>query len=113
MRRKIVMLLIFGSLCVSSSSLCEAQEKGYFTQMGQTFTRGVKNVVSFPWEIPVTIKEHDALNDGNPRFFRDTAGFFDGAFRALSRFGCGAWDMVWAFVPGDQQGLPLKPETFF
>ena len=64
-------------------------------------------------EIPATIKEHDAQNNGTPRFVRDTAGFFDGTLRALTRFGCGAWDMVWCVVPGNQEGLPLKPESFF
>ena len=113
MRRKIVMLLIAGALFAGLSPVCEAQEQGYFTKLGQTFTRGIKNVVSFPWEIPTTIREHDSQDNGNPRVFRDTAGFFDGTFRALERFGCGAWDMVWAFVPGAQEGLPLKPETFF
>ena len=113
MRKKIVLLLIFGSFCAVSSPVCKGQEQSYFAKMGQTFTRGIKNVVSFPWEIPVTIQKHDAQDDGSPRAFRDTAGFFDGAFRALSRLGCGAWDMVWAVVPGDQEGLPLKPETFF
>jgi len=100
-------------LMTSFSSVSLAQEQGYFTQLGHTFTRGVKNVVSFPWEIPVTIQKHDQTDDGNPRVFRDTAGFFDGTFRALARFGCGAWDMVFSLVPGQQESLPLTPETFF
>jgi hypothetical protein len=113
MRKKIALLLIAGSFCVVLSPVCKAQEQSYFSKLGQTFTRGIKNVVSFPWEIPVTIKKRDAQDDGSPRVFRDTTGFFDGAFRALGRFGCGAWDMVFSIVPGDQEGLPLKPETFF
>ena len=113
MRKKILGLLIVGLLFAVACPVCEAQQKGYFAQMGQTFTRGVKNVVSFPWEIPSTIQVYDQKSDGNPRAFRDTAGFFDGMFRALTRFGCGAWDMAWAVVPGEQEGLPLIPETFF
>ena len=54
-----------------------AYPPGYWKQMGITFTRGVKNLVSFPWEIPATIAKHDNEDNGNPRFFRDTAGFFD------------------------------------
>jgi len=88
-------------------------EPGYFFRLGKTFTRGVKNLVSFPWEIPTTIKEYDSKTNGNPRAFRDMAGFVDGAFRSLTRFGCGAWDIVFSLVPGDQDSLPLKPETFF
>ncbi len=113
MKKTILTFFIAAMLFVGLCPLCAAQEQSYLTQLGHTFTRGVKNVVSFPWEIPTAIKEHDAKDDGNPRVFRDTAGFFDGSFRALERFGCGAWDMVWAFVPGNQEGLPLKPETFF
>ena len=113
MRQRMVIFLIIGMLSSVLCPVCNAQERGYFSQMGQTFTRGIKNVVSFPWEIPATIKEHDAQNNGTPRFVRDTAGFFDGTLRALTRFGCGAWDMVWCVVPGNQEGLPLKPESFF
>ena len=113
MKKKILGLLIVGLLFVTACPVCKAEEKGYFTQLGQTFTRGIKNVVSFPWEIPATIREYDQKTEGNPRVYRDTSGFFDGTFRALTRFGCGAWDMIFSLVPGDQQGLPLKPETFF
>ena len=90
-----------------------ASEAGYGAKLTRTFNRGWKNVVSAPYEIPYTIGQWDTKSDGNPRFYRDTAGFFDGAFRMVTRLGCGAWDMLWAFVPGDQEGLPLEPETFF
>ncbi len=113
MKTKILALLIVGAIFTALSPVCAAQEQGYFTQMGRTFTRGIKNVVSFPYAIPAAIREHDGQNDGSPRAFRDTAGFFDGSFRALKRLGCGVWDMLWCVVPGDQEGLPLKPETFF
>lgn len=99
--------------CIAFGPVCEAQEKGYFTQLGQTFTRGVKNLVSFPWEVPATIAKHDNEDNGDPRFFRDTAGFFDGVFRAVTRLGCGAWDIAFSLVPGQQNDLPLKPETLF
>ena len=113
MRVKLTGLMLVALLCLSLSPVCLAQEPGYFSQMGHVFTRGLKNLVSFPWEIPVTIKEHDQTDDGNPRVFRDTAGFFDGTFRAVTRLGCGVWDIFFSIVPGDQNDLPLKPETFF
>ena len=110
LRKAGVLLLILMLVQVSS---IYAAEKGYWSQLGSTFVRGVKNVVNSPYEIPYTIQQHDQSQSGNPRAFRDAAGFFDGVFRTLTRLGCGVWDMAWAFVPGDQQGLPIDPETFF
>jgi hypothetical protein len=106
----LVSVLLF---CVSFSPAYAAEESGYFTQFGQAFTRGLKNIVSFPWEIPSTISRHDQKTDGNPRVFRDMAGFVDGTFRAVTRFGCGVWDVLFSVVPGQQNELPLKPDTFF
>ncbi len=113
MRIRMTGLMLVLLFCLAFSPACAAEEQGYFAQMGQSFTRGVKNLVSFPWEIPATIAKHDREDNGDPRLFRDTAGFFDGTFRALTRFGCGAWDVVFSLVPGDQNDLPLKPETLF
>ena len=90
-----------------------AEEPGYFTQMGQALTRGFKNIVSFPWEIPSTIGRYDQKDDGNYRAFRDAAGFVDGTFRAVTRLGCGIGDVLFSVVPGQQNELLLKPETLF
>jgi len=106
--------LLFISLWFALLSPAYAEpEPGYFTQLGRTFTRGVKNIVSFPWEIPLTVKEYDGKTNGNSRAIRDMAGVVDGTFRSLTRLGCGLWDVVFAFVPGDQDDLPLKPQTLF
>ena len=106
----LVFVLLF---CLVFCPLCVAQEPGYFTQMGQAFTRGLKNMVSFPWEIPSTIGRYDQKTDGNSRVFKDMAGFVDGTFRAVTRLGSGVWNVLFAAVPGQQDGLPLKPETLF
>lgn len=111
MRVKAIIVAVL--LCAFFQFPVYAAGEGYFTKLGKTFTRGVKNVVTSPWELPYTIHQHDKTDDGNPRVFRDTAGIFDGIFRVATRFGCGAWDMLFCLVPGDQDGLPLKPETFF
>jgi hypothetical protein len=106
--------LVFAVLCcLVFSSAYAAEEPGYFTQLGQAFTRGLKNMVSFPWEIPSTISRYDQKTEGNPRVFRDAAGFVDGTFRAVTRLGCGVWDILFSLVPGQQNELPLKPETLF
>jgi hypothetical protein len=106
----LMLVLLF---CLASSSAYAAEEPGYFTQMGQAFTRGLKNIVGFPWEIPSTIGRFDQKNDGNPRAFRDAAGFVDGTFRAVTRMCSGLWDVAFSVVPGQQNELPLKPETLF
>ncbi len=113
MRVRITGLVFAVLFCLSLGTDCWAQEQGYFVQMGQALTRGVKNMVSFPWEIPATIKQHDQDDNGNPRIFRDTAGFIDGMFRAATRLGCGVWDVLFSAVPGQQNELPLKPEALF
>ena len=112
MRARMTGLMFVLLFCLASSAYA-AEEPGYFTQMGQVFTRGVKNMVSFPWEIPSTIGRYDQKNDGNFRAFRDAAGFVDGTFRAVTRLCCGAWDVLFSVVPGQQNELPLKPEAFF
>jgi hypothetical protein len=113
MRTRLTCFVFVWLFCLSFGSVCQAQEQGYFAQMGHTFTRGLKNLVSFPWEVPATIAKHDREDNGNPRLFRDTAGFFDGTFRAITRLGCGAWDVIFCLVPGQQDELPLTPKTLF
>ncbi len=113
MRSKCLLAMAGFVVFLSVAPTVFAAEQGYFAKLGATFSRGVRNVVSSPYEIPYTIGKYDGKNDGNPRVFRDVAGFFDGVFRTVTRFGSGAWDIAWAFIPGDQEGLPLEPETFF
>ena len=113
MRVRMTGLMFVFLFCLVLGPVCFAQEQGYFAQMGQAFTRGVKNMVSFPWEIPATIAKHDRDNDGNPRAFRDAAGFVDGTFRAMTRLGCGVWDVLFSVVPGQQEELPITPKSLF
>jgi len=112
-RARMMCLLSAMLLCFAFSPTCFAQEQGYFSQMGHTFSRGVKNLVSFPWEIPATIAKHDREDNGNPRFLRDAAGLADGTYRAVTRLGCGFFDVAFSVVPGQQNELPLTPESFF
>ena len=113
MKVRMTGLVLVFLLGLTFSSAYAYPEPGYFPQLGKTFARGVKNLVSFSWEIPSTIKQYDGKMDGNFRVFRDMAGFVDGTFRSLTRLGCGFWDIAFSFVPGQQDGLPLKPEAFF
>lgn len=113
MRIRVIGLMFVLLFCSVFSPAYAAEEPGYFTQLGQAFTRGLKNMVSFPWEIPSTMDRYDKKTDGNTRVFRNAAGFVDGTFRAVTRLGCGVWDVLFSVVPGQQNELPLKPETLF
>ena len=113
MRLKLIGFALLVLISLPFIPFSEAKEVGYFRQLTRTFSRGVVNMITSPWEIPYTIRQHDLKNDGNPRIFRDIAGFFDGVFRTVTRLGCGFWDVAFSVVPGDQEGLPLKPKTFF
>lgn len=105
-------IFIFLLMVLMPFRAAHANPPGYWKQMGITFSRGVKNLVSWPYEIPYTIAQYDKQTK-NSRVFRDTAGFFDGTFRAVTRFGCGVWDVFSSLVPGQQDSLPLNPEAFF
>ncbi len=86
-------------------------EESYGAAMKRDLGRGFKNVISFPLEIPMTIQEyHEA--PGLPAA-RHLAGFADGIFQGVARFGSGAWDFVAALTPGIQEGLPVQPQTLF
>jgi hypothetical protein len=112
MRVRWVAFILILTVLLPFHAAC-ANPPGYWKQMGITFTRGLKNIVSAPYEIPATIAKHHGDDNGNPRFFRDTAGFFDGIFRTVTRGASGLWDVVFAVVPGEQNEFQLKPETFF
>ncbi|MBU9889369.1 MAG: hypothetical protein KTQ49_05835 [Candidatus Omnitrophica bacterium] len=112
MRGGLTGLVLVFMLCLPTSFSFAAEEPGYFTQLGRTFGRGFKNVVSSPWELPYTIGQYDR-GTANYRVFRDTAGFVDGLGRVVTRCSSGIWDVVFSLVPGAQDGILLEPETFF
>lgn len=107
-KKSTVLLALFVLFCAPYASA----ETGYFQAMKHDWVRGLKNVVGFPLEIPVTIqKYHESA--GYP-VVRHLAGFTDGVFRAIVRAGSGLWDLVPAsLIPGIQEGLPVSPETLF
>ncbi len=108
--RWVVLILILTMLMPLNAAY--ANPPGYWKQMGISFTRGLKNIVSCPYEIPYTIAQYDKQTENN-RVFRDTAGFFDGLFRTVTRGSLGLWDVAFSIVPGHQDELHLEPETFF
>ena len=85
---------------------------GYWKNMGNDWVRGVKNIVSFPLEIPITIKEYHE-GPGYP-VVRHLTGLADGIFQSIERLGSGLWDILPSSIfPGIQEGFPVTPETLF
>lgn len=95
----------------ASTSSSSSASGSYGENMKNSLLRGVKNIIGSPLEIPITIQEYHE-QAGKP-VVRHVAGFVDGLFQGVVRFGSGAWDFVAAFIPGHQEGMPVDPETLF
>src|SRR3989338_1774374 len=102
-----VVIIIIGIMGISTP--LHAGEYG--KAVAYNLKRGIKNVIGSPLEIPVTIQDYH--EQAGPPFIRHMIGFAGGTFRMVARFGSGAWDLVAAWIPNLQKGLPVKPETFF
>ena len=112
MKKTFLFLLLVSALTLLQARPVLAGEGTYLGNMKRDFVRGIKNVVSSPLEIPITIQEYHE-KAGRPGV-RHLAGFFDGAVQSVERAGSGLWDLCFAmWIPGDQEGLPPKPETLF
>lgn len=100
--------LVFIVFLLVSPSLAHA---GYWKNLGHNVNRGIKNMVSFPLEIPIAIGEHHR-HEGYPaiKHFR---GLSDGIFKAVNRMASGFWDIPAGLTPGVQEGFPVDPETLF
>ena len=107
-RQNAFLRIILAALILFPSSVYAGS---YCQNMKHDLSRGFKNILSSPLEIPITIQEYHE-SAGYP-VIRHTIGFFDGTFRMIKRAGSGLWDFVVALIPGDQEGLPLNPETLF
>ncbi len=108
MKKTASLLLIFGLL---TFWVLPAMASEYQDNMKRDLVRGFKNVVGFPLEVPITIQEYHE-KAGRP-VIRHISGLVDGTFRGIVRLGSGLWDFVAAFLPGHQEGMPVKPETLF
>lgn len=104
----LIFTLVFGLFL---SGPAWAVEKPYWDNWKRDFGRGVKNVLSSPLEIPITIQDYHE-KAGYP-VVRHTTGFFDGTVKFVERAGSGLWDLITMWIPGDQEGLPPTPETLF
>ena len=107
----VVLAVVF---CAISATVLQAHtddQKTYIDRWAYDWGRGLKNAVSFPAEIPMTIKNYHN-RPGYP-VLRHFAGFTDGLFRGVARMGSGLWDFLAGPLPGGQDGYPVTPETLF
>ena len=111
MKKSLIILIFIVLLAAAQGRPALAGEGAYGGNMRRDFVRGLKNVISSPLEIPITIQEYHE-KAGRP-LVRHIAGFFDGAVQCVERAASGLWDFVVMWLPGDQEGLPPKPETLF
>ena len=111
MKKTFLLWTLLGLVLFANGRTALAEQAGYFRTLGRDFKRGFKNIISAPLEIPITIQEYHE-RAGRP-VIRHITGFFDGTVQTVERFGSGLWDWVAMLVPGEQEGLPVKPETLF
>ena len=110
--RTSTVLFISLSLCFLNAPWSYALTMHQYGQdMKQDMVRGFKNILGAPVEIPIAIQKYHE-RAGLP-LVRQGAGFFEGSFKTVERLGSGVLDVLLAFWPGSQQGLPLKPQTLF
>ena len=107
MKKSMAVLLVL----MLAFSVAPAFAGEYQDNMQSNFVRGFKNVISGWMEIPITIQEYHN-GEGRP-VIRHISGVFDGLFQTLVRTGSGAWDFIAAFIPDNQAGMPVDPETLF
>ena len=111
MRRYFRGLIFFLALGILTGRPLLWADDSYQAKNQSTLVRGFKNIVGAPLEIPVTMTQY-SRGDGRP-VIREIAGFFDGVFRMGAREANGLFDAVMSFVPGEQDGYPVQPETLF
>ena len=96
-------------LFLTTQSLCLASSYG--DDVKTDLKRGLKNIFSAPAEIAVGFQDYHE-GPGRP-IIRQTAGILEGSFKTFLRLVSGVWDFVELPIPGDKQGFPTRPETFF
>lgn len=109
LRKKAVFFALGAGLLMFSSLGWAGSE--YQGKLESGFSRGIRNMIGAPLEIPVTIQKYHQ-GDGRP-VIKHIAGFFDGCFRTVAREVNGMADMVLVLIPGEQDGIPMDPETLF
>jgi hypothetical protein len=115
MMRKIFAVLILafcfsGQVQAYPAKVISKEINQYFKNMSCDYARGFNNVADAPLEYYNAQKEYEQQQKGRP-VVRNITGFVDGTFRVIERAGSGVWDFFAGLLPGDQDGIPAKPET--
>lgn len=97
--------VMLGSLPLSANA------SPYSDNLRHDLKRGVKNILTSPLEIAVGFQEYHE-RAGWP-FVRQGIGILEGTGKMVLRLGSGAVDLGAAWIPGLQQGFPVKPEQLF
>ena len=108
-RFQFILLLSIGLTLSTAQSVFAGDE--YQDKLQSGLSRGLRNILGAPLEIPYTIHKYHK-GEGRP-VIRHIAGFFDGTFRMVAREVNGLMDTLLVFLPGEQDGIPLDPETLF
>ena len=109
--RKFAVGLALGITALLIVPSAHAAGSSYPENLGKAWFRGVKNIVSFPLEIPLMARAYDSA-PGLP-VIRHMGGAVEGVFRGIGRLGAGLWDIPAGLIPGFQEGIPMDPETLF
>ncbi|MDD5085065.1 MAG: hypothetical protein PHE61_03360 [Candidatus Omnitrophica bacterium] len=81
----------------------------YEANMKKTLDRGYRNMLFSPGEVVIGIQ--DNTKPGTIPVVNVFWGFGMGLLKGMRRLGSGSWDVVAAFIPHQQQGMPVNPET--
>lgn len=110
-KKRVTALVLMALISLQMSGAANAAEGGYWDNLQRRYVRGFKNIIGSPLEIPITIQEYH--EKAGPPVARHMAGFVDGCVETIIRLVSGAWDLVAGWIPGQQEGIPVDPETLF
>lgn len=109
--RKISFLSLLFLIVIGVQTARAEGQRSYWENIPYNYARGFKNLVSAPAEIVLGIKNYP--DSGEAGLIRGSRGLVDGSFKAVNRFVSGGWDLIAAFIPGYQEGIPPTPEALF
>lgn len=93
----------------TSAEQAPLSQAEYEANMKKTLDRGYRNVLFSPGEVAIGIQ--DNTKPGTIPVVNVLWGCGIGLLKGMRRLGSGGWDLIAAFIPHQQQGMPVNPET--